>query len=481
VFANTPTPPYPGVHLLCLCFLFFLAAAFPCSTQFHRTHRLTSPGVSPPSLFPWQKTDPVAETTASASAADAGPNPPTPPPPPYESVVLDDPRSIEIAHSEISHSGKAVKTQTQKPKKPVTTTTRTGSDNDDDDKAEVEVASAVKIGEGMSAYAAYPVRFVTDSTDAPATYAQRRFSDFTKLRRGLQKSHPGCVVHPLPEKIVTTSPFSPEFLTQRRRGLGLFLSEIAAHPVLAKSEHLSAFLTPDEIFGDGSAGVVSTANGWAVSNTSVDTVDSASPSSAPGTPSMKPFQKSPSQQKLTDEAWYHRGAAGTALSAVDGWFKQVATATESFVHGATPDTVLMEEDQTYLEASEYLLMLEDRLRRAARASDEVVSCVNAGGLIIGNFGDNCVLLGDVEERGAKTLLGQTAGGLGQAFRQVGAAAISTRAAHEQKAEQLANEFRAPIRDALELVRPDGAFPNPGTPCFISQLVTVCPYIAIHKD
>jgi len=374
-----------------------------------------------------------------------------------------------------------VKTQTQKPKKPVTTTTRTGSDNDDDDKAEVEVASAVKIGEGMSAYAAYPVRFVTDSTDAPATYAQRRFSDFTKLRRGLQKSHPGCVVHPLPEKIVTTSPFSPEFLTQRRRGLGLFLSEIAAHPVLAKSEHLSAFLTPDEIFGDGSAGVVSTANGWAVSNTSVDTVDSASPSSAPGTPSMKPFQKSPSQQKLTDEAWYHRGAAGTALSAVDGWFKQVATATESFVHGATPDTVLMEEDQTYLEASEYLLMLEDRLRRAARASDEVVSCVNAGGLIIGNFGDNCVLLGDVEERGAKTLLGQTAGGLGQAFRQVGAAAISTRAAHEQKAEQLANEFRAPIRDALELVRPDGAFPNPGTPCFISQLVTVCPYIAIHKD
>ena len=91
------------------------------------------------------------------------------------------------------------------------------------------------------------------------------------------------------------------------------------------------------------------------------------------------------------------------------------------------------------------------------------------------------MLGDVEERGAKTLLGQTAGGLGQAFRQVGAAAISTRAAHEQKAEQLANEFRAPIRDALELVRPDGAFLNPGTPCFISQLVTVCPYIAIHKD
>ena len=48
--------------------------------------------------------------------------------------------------------------------------------------------------------------------------------------------------------------------------------------------------------------------------------------------------------------------------------------------------------------------------------------MNTSGLIVGNFGDNAHILGDCEEKGAKTLLGAEAGGLGQAFRQVGAAA-----------------------------------------------------------
>ena len=121
------------------------------------------------------------------------------------------------------------------------------------------------------------------------------------------------------------------------------------------------------------------------------------------------------------------------------------------MHGAGADTVLMEEDPEYIEASEYLLAVEDRLKRAARASDEVVSAVNSGGLVLGNFGDNAALLGDCEERGAKMLLGETAGGLGQAFRQVGAAAISLRAPTEAAAERLAAEFRAPLRRALDLV------------------------------
>jgi hypothetical protein len=273
----------------------------------------------------------------------------------------------------------------------------------------VEVGKAIKVGEGMSAYASYPV---TASTTSPAFKSEtssvsRRFSDFTKLRKTLQKAHPGVIVYPLPEKTVTTSPFHPEFLEQRRVGLDTFARAVAAHPTLRRSEHLRAFLE-DPGGGHPAAEDPGGASARDAGGASPEATASVSTAS--------------SGARDAEEAWYQRGAAGTALSAVDGWFKSAAIAAESFVHGAGADTVLMEEDPEYLEASEYLLAVEDRLKRAARASDEVVSAVNSGGLILGNFGDNAALLGDCEERGAKMLLGETAGGLGQAFRQVGAAA-----------------------------------------------------------
>eukprot|EP00740_Mantoniella_antarctica_P008193 CAMPEP_0181351992 /NCGR_PEP_ID=MMETSP1106-20121128/2075_1 /TAXON_ID=81844 /ORGANISM="Mantoniella antarctica, Strain SL-175" /LENGTH=262 /DNA_ID=CAMNT_0023464529 /DNA_START=51 /DNA_END=835 /DNA_ORIENTATION=- len=114
--------------------------------------------------------------------------------------------------------------------------------------------------------------------------------------------------------------------------------------------------------------------------------------------------------------------------------------------------MLMEEDPRYLEATEYLLLLEERLKKAVRSSDDVVSAVNTMGLIVGNFGENAHILGDCEERGAKVLLGAEAGGLGQAFRQVGAAASSLRGPAEEHARQLAAAFRAPLKRGLCLVQ-----------------------------
>ena len=229
-----------------------------------------------------------------------------------------------------------------------------------------EVGKAIKVGEGMSAYASYPV---TASTTSPAFKSEtssvsRRFSDFTKLRKTLQKAHPGVIVYPLPEKTVTTSPFHPEFLEQRRVGLDTFARAVAAHPTLRRSEHLRAFLEDPggghpAAEDPGGAGARDAGGASPEATASVSTASSGA--------------------RDAEEAWYQRGAAGTALSAVDGWFKSAAIAAESFVHGAGADTVLMEEDPEYLEASEYLLAVEDRLKRAARASDEVVSAeaVNA--------------------------------------------------------------------------------------------------------
>ena len=112
----------------------------------------------------------------------------------------------------------------------------------------------------------------------------------------------------------------------------------------------------------------------------------------------------------------------------------------------------MEEDPKYLEATEYLLLLEERLRRAVRSSDDVVGAVNAGGIIVESFAENARVLGDCEEKGAKVLLGDAAGGLGQAFRQVGAAAQTLRAPAETQARRLADAFRAPLKRGLALVQ-----------------------------
>ena len=350
------------------------------------------------------------------------------PPPADDAKVPDDPKRESHPRAEFSPQ-----TESAPP-------AFLGADGD----VTVEVGKATKVGEGMSAYASYPV---TSSTTSPAfrvetSSVSRRFSDFTRLRKALRTAHPGVIVYPLPEKTVTTSPFHPEFLEQRRIGLDTFVRAVAAHPTLRRSEHLRAFL---EDPGGGPASAEDPGGG-AGAPSARGAASEASASVSVASSGARDAEKASSA-----EAWYQRGAAGTALSAVDGWFKSAAIAAESFVHGAGADTVLMEEDPEYLEASEYLLAVEDRLKRAARASDEVVSAVNSGGLVLGNFGDNAALLGDCEERGAKMLLGETAGGLGQAFRQVAAAAISLRAPTEAAAERLAAEFRAPLRRALDLV------------------------------
>jgi sorting nexin-1/2 len=60
---------------------------------------------------------------------------------------------------------------------------------------------------------------------------------------------------------------------------------------------------------------------------------------------------------------------------------------------------------------------------------------------------------------AKVLLGAEAGGLGQAFRQVGAAASALRGPTEAQAERLATAFRKPLQRGLLIVQArDSAHP-----------------------
>ena len=44
-----------------------------------------------------------------------------------------------------------------------------------------------------------------------------------------------------------------------------------------------------------------------------------------------------------------RGGVGTALGAMDSWFQSIGTATETWSTGAGMESVMMEEDPSYLE------------------------------------------------------------------------------------------------------------------------------------
>ena len=275
------------------------------------------------------------------------------------------------------------------------------------ERVEVSVTNPTKVSDGLTAYAVYTV---STKNDDPAykkdqSIVVRRYSDFQWLRGRLSTLYPGIVLFPLPEKTVTTSPFQSDFLEHRRSGLETFLKKVVEHPVLATCEDVVMFLEEQ----GGSS--------W--------------------------DQRAP---------WYSRGAMGTALGAMDSWFQSIGTATETWSTGAGMESVMMEEDPSYLEATEYLLLLEERLKRALKSGSEIVNSVHNLGILTGTFGENAHHLGDCEEKGAKILLGEQAGGLGQAFRQVGAAACTMRAPTEAQAERLAKRFRAPLRQSLQYVR-----------------------------
>jgi len=271
-----------------------------------RSHERSDDGGMMPQRTDTAPPEHYTPTPSAPADEDAAP----PPPPPYESVVLYESLQSQMA------SGTAAPS--------VASVALSGG------TLVVEVLKPLKVGDGMGAHAVYTVsmRTTLPTFQKGTAEVKRRFSDFTWLRTRLQASFPGVIMYPLPEKMITASPFNAEFLEHRRAGLQVFMEKTAAHPLLQQCEDLKRFLQEQ----GGGAGAA---------------------------------------------AWYQRGAAGTALDAVNSYWAQITTATESFAAGAGVESMLLEEDPRYLEATEYLLRLEERLKKAVRASDDVVSA--AGG------------------------------------------------------------------------------------------------------
>ncbi|ETV84792.1 hypothetical protein H257_03884 [Aphanomyces astaci] len=103
----------------------------------------------------------------------------------------------------------------------------------------IYVGDAGRVGDGVNGHHVYPVRC---SLFGPSiTEVDRRYSDFAWLHAQLAKTCPGCILPPIPGKVVGIL-HSREFLEARRIGLQKFLTNVAAHEVLMHAPSFRQFL-----------------------------------------------------------------------------------------------------------------------------------------------------------------------------------------------------------------------------------------------
>ncbi|KAJ6827960.1 putative sorting nexin 2A [Iris pallida] len=111
-----------------------------------------------------------------------------------------------------------------------------------DPQKEQQEAAATSLVPGGSTYVTY---LITTETRDPGRFAvRRRFRDFITLADRLAESYRGHFIPPRPDKSVVESQVmqKQEFVEQRRFALEKYLSRLAAHPVVGRSDELAVFL-----------------------------------------------------------------------------------------------------------------------------------------------------------------------------------------------------------------------------------------------
>lgn len=111
----------------------------------------------------------------------------------------------------------------------------------------ISVSDPEKVHESINQFITYHVN--TDTNKADFAFGQRsvvrRYNDFRWVHSQLVENYPGCIVPPLPEKLVVGR-FSPEFVETRRRNLEKFLHRVSEHPDLGNAEAFRIFLQAED-------------------------------------------------------------------------------------------------------------------------------------------------------------------------------------------------------------------------------------------
>jgi len=228
------------------------------------------------------------------------------------------------------------------------------------------------------------------------------------------------LVPPLPEKsLLGMGRFENEFIGERRRALEVFLSRVAAHPILCDCEDVRMFLHGEET------------SFQAAKRAKADSTD---PESSAGADATSPSASS---------------ASATAIASATGLFnyfkKSVTSIAQPFVGGgAMKEVEATEDDQSCDKINDYANNLGTSLASSYTNVENLVRRTGGLGKTYFDFGLSCTLLGQLESKSKEEALGR-------AFIKLGNSSDRLSVLLTQKMEQENVGFREVIKDYIRMV------------------------------
>ncbi|KAJ3676462.1 hypothetical protein LUZ60_003874 [Juncus effusus] len=225
---------------------------------------------------------------------------------------------------------------------------------------EPDTASTSLVGSGTGGYYTYLI--TSRSTDGNEFRVRRRFRDFVTLADRLAESHRGLFVPVRPDKGVVEGQVmkSSDFIEQRRISLQKYLTRLASHPILGKSDELRIFLQ---------------VQGRLPLPTSTDVASRMLDGAA-----RLPRQLTGADVAGPDEV-VQQAKGGRDLLRI---FKELKQSVTNDWVGTKP--AIVEEDKEFLEKKEKMLDLEINLTSSSQQAEMLVKAQQDIGETIGELG-----------------------------------------------------------------------------------------------
>ncbi|XP_002978248.2 sorting nexin 2A [Selaginella moellendorffii] len=207
---------------------------------------------------------------------------------------------------------------------------------------------------------------------------RRRFRDFVTLADRLALAYRGYFIPPRPDKSIVESQVmqKQEFIEQRRVALEKYLSRLAAHPVLRKSEELRLFLQT---------------NGKLPLQPSIDMASRM----LDGAAKLPKQLFGDSSTVLAPQEASQPAKGGRDLIRI---FKELRQSVTNDWGASKPPVV--EEDKEFLEKKEKLQDLELELTEASQQAEALIKAQQEVGDVVGDLGLALIRIGKYESQEA---------------------------------------------------------------------------------
>ncbi|CAL6298817.1 unnamed protein product [Bathycoccus prasinos] len=303
-------------------------------------------------------------------------------------------------------------------------------EKEEEETLKCEVVDPKKIGQGLTAYAAYTIKSESTCRSYKKASAQveRRYSDFEWLRNKLLQNYPGIVLYKLPEKISVADPFDEEFLEKRRVGFEQFMKAACENEELKLSKVLMQFLCDDQLEKEpwyAKVNATSALDGIGSMFSGLGNEDESVPSNSSN-------NNTPNKMN----------SANTNTNNTNNNINNINSESPG---GEQPTSSGNKEDPDFAALSSYIKKLEKELRVSVDVAEQVILSFYSLAMLSEAMGENASFLGDCETKGAQMLLkSNQAGGLGKAFKKTGEAMKAMKDPMERRSRDLSKQFRQPL-------------------------------------